>query len=138
MIELPVTMASRSEPRKVLLVDDSEICCDYVRLVLEGFGYAVITMNSHFGFVKTLRDDKPDLVLVDVTMPIMSGTKLVELALKKRTNQCSIVLYSDRDESELAGLAASCGADGYIKKTSNDMELFRSVSRYISARVLKA
>jgi len=131
-------MASRSEPRKILVVDDSELCCDFVRLVLGEFGYAVVTMSSHFGFVKTLRDEKPDLVLVDVTMPIMSGTKLVELALKKRTHRCSIVLYSDRDESELSRLAASCGADGYIKKTSNELELFRSVSRYISLRVLKA
>jgi DNA-binding response OmpR family regulator len=131
-------MASRSVPRKILVIDDSELCCDFVRLVLEEFGYVVVTMTTHFGFVKMLRDEKPDLVMVDVTMPILSGAKLVELARKKRTQECPIVLYSDRDESELSEIAASCGADGYIRKTSNEMDLYRSVSRYISSQALKA
>jgi DNA-binding response OmpR family regulator len=131
-------MASRSARHKVLVVDDSDLCCEFVRMVLEEFGYAVVTMTTHFGFVKTMRDEKPDLILVDVTMPILSGTKLVELARKKRAEHCPIVLYSDREESELSQLAASCGADGYIKKTSNEIDLLRSVSRYIPSQVLKA
>jgi DNA-binding response OmpR family regulator len=131
-------MASRSERHKILVVDDSELCCDFVRMVLEEFGYAVVTMTTHFGFVKMLREEKPDLILVDVTMPILSGTKLVELARKKRTQHCPIVLYSDRDEHELSQLAATCGADGYIKKTSHEIDLLRSVSRYIPSQAPKA
>jgi adenylate cyclase len=125
-------MASRRHaPRKILVVDDSDIACDFVRSVLEEAGYVVLTLNSHFGFVKMLRDEKPHLVLIDVTMPVLSGPKLVELARSKRLHQCPIVLYSDRDEEDLSRLARSCGADGYIKKSTNPAELMAAVGRSI-------
>src|SRR3954470_11919482 len=124
--------------KKVLVIDDSEICCEFTRMTLEAFGYSVVTMTSHFGFVKTLRQELPDIVLVDVTMPSFSGPKLVELAHKKLVHKCTIVLYSDRSEQELAALAASCGANGYIRKTSSEIDLVRSVSRFISGTALKA
>jgi DNA-binding response OmpR family regulator len=129
-------MASRrSASRKILVVDDSDIACDFVRSVLEEAGYVILTLNSHFGFVKMLRDEKPDLVLIDVTMPVLSGPKLVELARTKRVLHCPIVLYSDRNEDDLSELARSCGADGYIKKTSNAAELLRAVTRSMIVRV---
>jgi DNA-binding response OmpR family regulator len=124
----------RSRPSKVLVVDDSEICCEFVRGVLEDAGYTVLTLLSHFGFVKVLRDERPDLVLLDVTMPATSGPKLVELARKKRLDSCPIMLHSDRDEIELARLVSACGADGYIRKTADPAVFLERVSRSIAAR----
>jgi CheY-like chemotaxis protein len=126
-----MTSPSRSGPRKILVVDDSTISSEFVRMVLEGFGHTVLSMESHFGFVKTLQTEKPDLVLVDVTMPILSGPKLVELALKKRNHRCHIVLYSDRSEEELSKLAVSCGADGFIRKTADEALFVQSVARFL-------
>jgi DNA-binding response OmpR family regulator len=120
----------RSRARKILVVDDSQVCCDFVRMVLEDASYTVLTLTSHFGFVKMLRDERPDLVLIDVTMPILSGPKLVELARSKRRHECPILLYSDRDEKELAQLAAACGADGFIRKTNVAADLLRAVARH--------
>ena len=68
----------------------------------------------------------PDIVLVDVTMPSLSGPKLIELARKKKTHDCPIVLYSDRGEEELRQLAASCGASGFIRKTSDELHLYHA------------
>src|SRR3954453_16332336 len=117
--------------KKVLIIDDSEICCEFTRMVLEGSGYKVVTLTSHFGFVKALREELPDLVLVDVTIPCLSGPKLVELAIKKLIQKCPIVLYSDRSDKELEELALSCGANGYVRKTSNENDLFKSVARFM-------
>jgi DNA-binding response OmpR family regulator len=128
-------MASRRPAsRKILVVDDSEIACDFVRSVLEEAGYGVLTLNSHFGFVKLLREEKPELILIDVTMPVLSGPKLVELARTKRVLECPIVLYSDRDEDDLTELAAQCGADGYIKKSSDPADLLSAVARAMLVR----
>ena len=115
----------------MLVVDDSEICCEFVRLALEDHGFTVVTMCSPFGFVKMLREEQPDLVMVDVSMGTLSGPKLVELALQKRACPSPIVLYSARPETELAKLARSCGADGYIEKTSDEAKLRRAVDRYL-------
>jgi DNA-binding response OmpR family regulator len=119
---------------KVLALDDSEFACDFVRMVLESAGYTVFTLTSHFGFVKILREEKPDLVLIDVTMPVLSGPKVVELARSKRVHDCRIVLYSNRPEEELAQLASSCGADGYIKKSSDPGAFLGAVARHVFVR----
>jgi DNA-binding response OmpR family regulator len=124
----------RGVHRKILVVDDSEIACDFVRMVLEDAGYTVFTLTSHFGFVKILREERPDLVLIDVTMPVLSGPKVVELARTKRVLECPILLYSDRPEDDLAELTVSCGADGYIRKTSNPLEFLGSLSKHIRPR----
>jgi DNA-binding response OmpR family regulator len=124
----------RPAPRKILVIDDSDIACDFVRSVLEAAGYVILTLNSHFGFFKMLRDQKPDLVLIDVTMPFMSGPKLVELARTKRALRCPIVLYSDRDEGDLSRLARSCGADGYIRKSTDPAHLTAAIARSIGVR----
>ncbi len=128
-------MASRRPaPRKILVVDDSDIACEFVRSVLEEAGYVIMTLSSHFGFVKMLREEKPDLVLIDVTMPVLSGPKLVALARTKRVLECPILLYSDRDDGDLFRLSRSCGADGYIKKSTNPAQLTAAVARSIGVR----
>jgi CheY-like chemotaxis protein len=124
-------MARSTYEHKVLVVDDSEISCAFVQAALGDRGFQVIAMTTPFGFVKTIRQERPDLILVDVTMPSLSGPKLIELALKKRIHVCPIVLYSDRPEEELARLAAACGASGYIQKASDERRLQREVKRFL-------
>ena len=60
-------------PIKILLVDDSEFCRDMARLMLSPAGFTVLTIDSPLGFSKTLLQEKPDLALVDVTMPALNG-----------------------------------------------------------------
>jgi len=78
-----------------------------------------------------LRDERPDLALVDVTMPALRGDKLVELARRGGGVVCPIVLYSDRPVAELDGLVQACGAVGYICKNDNEKALADSVKKFI-------
>lgn len=54
--------------------------------MLEEAGYVVITVESPFGLSSALTREQPDVVLVDVTMPGLSGDKLVEITLRKTSD----------------------------------------------------
>ncbi len=116
---------------KILVVDDSEICRDATRVMLEENGFDVVTLDNQFSFSIALGREKPDLVLVDVNMPAIQGDRLVEVARQYRLHRCPIALYSDRPETELAKLVKSCGASGYIPKTADAKLLVRLIKRLL-------
>jgi DNA-binding response OmpR family regulator len=115
---------------KIVIVDDSEMIREIVKLTLEERGYEVVTIASAFGFSNTLYKESPALALVDVQMPGLQGDKLAAIA-RARGADCPIVLFSDRPEAELRRLAASAGAAGYIKKTGDMTELVHAVAKFV-------
>jgi CheY-like chemotaxis protein len=119
-------------PQKILVVDDSDLCRDLTRMMLEGFGYEVVTLDSGIGLSRALGREKPDLVLLDVSMPALSGNQIVEVTLQHKLYRCPIVLFSDRPTDELSALAKNCGAAGFIAKTSNAHVLAQSVGRFLT------
>ena len=120
--------------QKVMIVDDSPVCVEVTSLILRKAGYAVVSVYSPIGFVNLLRRELPDLVLVDVAMPAMSGPKLVELAKKKKPPNCSIVLFSDRPLDELERFVLECGADGYIPKSADGPTLTKAAAKFIAQK----
>lgn len=119
-------------PQKILVVDDSDLCRDLTRMMLEDFGYEVVTLESGLGLSRALGREKPDLVLLDVSMPALSGHQIVEVAKQHKLHRCPIVLFSDRPAVELSTLARNCGAAGFIAKTDNAHALAQSVSRFLA------
>jgi two-component system sensor histidine kinase ChiS len=124
-----------SMPQKILVVDDSDLCRDLTRMMLEDHGYQVVTMESGLGLSRALGREKPDLVLLDVSMPALSGNQVVEVTRQHRLHRCPIVLFSDRPASELSILARDCGAAGFIAKTSNAAALAQLVGRFLAGGV---
>lgn len=116
---------------KILLVDDSEICRTVATCILEDSGHCVIALESPLGLDEALDAERPDLVLVDVDMPSMSGEKVVEL-IRLHDPTSRAVLYSDRPEAELRRLAALSGAVGFIPKSVGPQDLVRLVETFIS------
>jgi DNA-binding response OmpR family regulator len=119
---------------KVLLVDDSEMIRELVKETLEAHGFEVVTMDTAFGFSNALRREAPDLALVDVQMPGLSGDKLAQIAVSRGAT-CPVVLFSDRAEAELKRLAAAGNLSGYIRKTSDMNALVRDVERFIKTAI---
>ncbi|WP_170319924.1 response regulator [Polyangium spumosum] len=118
--------------RRILVVDDSEICRELVKLLLQSRGFEVVTLDSPFGFGAAVAREQPDLVLVDVNMPALPGGKLVEVAIQKGILTCPIVFHSDRPARELQSLVLSTGASGFIPKTNDADELASRVEEYLN------
>jgi CheY-like chemotaxis protein len=123
----------KGKPRpKILVVDDSEIVCDSVTNMLEPRGFEVISLTSLFAFASTLSAEKPDLVLVDVSMPALDGDKLIHFSRRYHEGGPSLmVLFSTRAKDELSELVTQCGAAGYIQKTGDAERLQREVEAFL-------
>lgn len=121
-------------PPVVLVVDDSAIAREAVKDTLECSGFRVVTLESAFGFIRTIREDAPALILVDVGLASMNGTKLVTLGRQHAPRRTSIVLYSGRSADELAVDARECGADGFICKTTTGHALVTEVQGFLGLK----
>lgn len=119
-----------AQPFTVLLVDDSELTCESVKGTLEGAGLQVVTLGSPFGFIKSVREVRPKVILIDVGLGTVNGTKLVSLARSHSAPGTKILLYSGRSPTELDRDVQESGADGYISKSISGNELVATVKMW--------
>ncbi|MEE8409342.1 MAG: response regulator, partial [Myxococcota bacterium] len=132
---LPQRASQEEEQTKgrILIVDDSEISRQVVRLTLEAAGYEVLDLESARDATRVILRRVPDLVLMDVVMPDLAGDKAVEIIrARSALRHTRVVLFSERPAEELESLAKSCGADGYIQKTSKEADLVSDVAHWIA------
>jgi two-component system, OmpR family, response regulator len=104
---------------KILVVDDSEICREFVRIAMRDRGHDVIALESPLRLLEAIEAEQPDLVLIDVCMPALRGDALITQARQLEGRTCSLVLYSEAPPPELEALARSSGADGFLSKTGD-------------------
>jgi CheY-like chemotaxis protein len=103
--------------KRILLVDDDESHLKAIRTILELEGYEVHTSSQSMGTSKLVMGLAPDLILLDVNMPTLTGDRLISI-LKRNDMAASIpvVFFSGSDDSTLREMARRCGAAGYIRK----------------------
>jgi len=105
--------------RRVLIVDDSELAARLLEAELTKAGFAIdYAPDAEIATSLVLkRATRPDLVLLDVNMPKVSGPQFCRfLKRNDRFRSIKVVLCSGEDREKVAAVAAECGADGYILK----------------------
>ena len=116
---------------KILFIDDDERHLVAAKELLEAEGYEVVTHLGWFGSTNMVKDIQPDLVLLDVNMPGLSGDRLSSLLLSNYyTKNVPIVFYSSNDEDSLRKTVAEHGVKGYICK-GDIRELKRKLAYYL-------
>jgi len=117
---------------RIMVIDDDSYVLISVKRMLERQGYAVEVHDGGAGCFKEVTRFKPDLVLIDVNMPFLSGDAFVALFGQCPTMaEASIVLYSAIDDASLQHKVAECNADGYISKTESGLEFARKVACFL-------
>jgi CheY-like chemotaxis protein len=121
---------------RILVIDDSELVLEITRDALEEAGYEVLTNSSWMEVNATIRERKPDMILLDLMMPSMKGESLCEI-LKKSSfgREIPIIIFSTKEESEIQRLAEDAGADGYIVKRMNRKDIVESVEHFFQKLV---
>jgi DNA-binding response OmpR family regulator len=113
--------------QRILVVDDSELARELARYALEDAMFEVRAAASVDEATRVLARWMPDLMLLDVTMPRISGVELCRQLKAQLTHLVPVILFSDRPEAELARLAEECGADGFLTKGHGPQGLARKV-----------
>jgi CheY-like chemotaxis protein len=115
----------------ILIIDDDTAHLESTRGILEADGYEVVTHERAFGATNVVRDLEPDLVLLDVNMPGLSGEHLFDIfRANPKTRDTPVVFYSSNDEDTLRSSVVRLGAHGYISK-GNPAGLRTSLARYM-------
>lgn len=123
------------DKKKILVVDDDERHLIATQEVLSNEGYEVFTYSWWLGVTNFVRKLQPDLILLDINMPALSGTGLSSLLLSNAgTKNIPIVFYSSNDENSLRKAVSEYGARGYISK-GNIYELKRRVAYYLENNI---
>jgi DNA-binding response OmpR family regulator len=124
-------LKTRAAPAtSVLIIDDSEIARALLTRALSEVGFQVSARPTAVGAQAAMLRERPDIVLIDLSMPLMSGESLVRAArAKDELARTVFLLCSAEDPIRLAAAAEASGADGWVPKT--DVEaLVRTVIRW--------
>ena len=108
---------------RILLVDDVHLERMQLAIRLERLGHIVEAVGSGFEAIEKYPLFDPDLVLLDVSMPDMSGTEVAELIRIKHPEWVPIIFLSGHDEPEMIAKAIDMGGDDYLVKPVNKMVL---------------
>jgi CheY-like chemotaxis protein len=119
---------------KILVLDDSEIVLEATKMALEDAGHEVITLMSPFLLFETMQREHPDVVLVDVNMPALSGDRVLEISNAFGAfRETPVLLYSTIEAAQLKAMAQRYGADGFVRKSLDREVLLREVESWIEA-----
>jgi CheY-like chemotaxis protein len=113
----------------ILLVDDDPIVVLRMREVLSGAHYEVVSASDGLQALALAKELRPDLVLLDIDMPRMSGIEAcAELKQNPRTWRTRVVLLTASDDPRHLRDGFRAGCDGYVAKGTPDGELLRKLS----------
>jgi CheY-like chemotaxis protein len=113
-----------SSDKHILVVEDDAITCGAVKMVLEWEGYHVDCAANGQEALNRLRqsEEKPDLILLDVTMPILDGHQFREEQMHDSDiNGIPVIVVSAAD------IESSLDASGYIHKPFHPEELLEAI-----------
>lgn len=122
--------------KRILFVDDDPTTLQVIGLMLNGRGYRVITALSGDEALKTCQDDLPDLVLLDIMMPMMDGYEVCrQMRTDPRTSHIPVVMLSAKADMESQAEAFRCGADGYLAKPVRSSELVAHIENALERAI---
>lgn len=117
---------------RVLIVDDAAFMRTKIRLTIEKAGYEVVgeAENGADGVAQYLKL-KPDLVTLDVTMPVMNGLDALK-EIKKIDKDARVLMVSAMGQEGIVREAVMAGARTFIVKPFTDERLIKTVEKLLS------
>src|SRR5271165_7021940 len=128
---------------RILLADDHEICCEGFKKLLEPKYEVIDSVGDGRTLLKASQELKPDVVVVDVGMPLLNGLDAGR-EIKRLLPHTKLIFLTMNPDSELAAEAIRIGASAYLLKTSRASELPKAIEdavkgiSYVTPRVRRA
>lgn len=122
---------------KVVIVDDQEIVREGLKMILSLHEEIEIIGEAFNGedLLRLLETNNPEVILMDIRMPVMDGIKATKL-VKEKYPQIKIIILTTFNEDEYIFDVLKNGADGYILKDSPSKEIIESIKTACEGNVL--
>lgn len=122
-------------PKKILIVEDDPRSLKMIRMTLRPYGYSLLEATDGEEALKVARSDKPDLIIMDLRLPKVSGLEVTR-QLRQMSDFSHIAIiaitaYAMKGDKEKA---ISAGCDAYLAKPINTRELPRLITEMLLQR----
>ncbi len=113
---------------KILLVDDHSLFREGIKLLIEneGYGQIIAEAENGFQFMELIKTHQPDLVIMDIEMPVMNGLEATQQAIKLFPTLKILVLTMLNEKSNYIDLV-NAGALGFVLKTAGKLEFEKAI-----------
>lgn len=113
---------------RILVVDDFEPWRCYVRFTLEDCNHLRVVGEARDGpeAVRNATELKPDLILLDISLPVMSGIEVAE-RIRQTNPRSTIVFATLNNDVDVKRAALATGAAGFLLKTEAERELLPAI-----------
>ena len=126
-----------AESKKVLIADDEEQLALALKIRLQSQGYEVTTVNNGQQAVERAIQEQPDLIILDVLMPVMDGYScLRELNTRFGRGKIPVIILTARER--MKDLFELEGVEDYVVKPFDHEDLLIRVDRVFKRRATKA
>lgn len=118
---------------KVLIADDQELIKDSIKIILDvNPKYSITdTVTNGQEALKSIEKNKPDVVLMDIRMPVMDGTVCTK-HIKEKYPDIKVIILTTFDDDDFIFSALKYGASGYLLKGVSPEELYKAIDTVYS------
>jgi DNA-binding NarL/FixJ family response regulator len=118
---------------KILLADDHKMFSEGLRSLLED-DHELFSVENGQALVDIAAHLDPDIIIVDISMPVLNGFDAVR-KLKKQGCRAQIIFLTMHADADLVAEAVRCGASGYVLKQSVGEELVTAITQVMEGKV---
>jgi len=120
---------------RIILADDDEIIADLVIDTMIDAGHGIGRLSDGASALEAIRRRPPDLAILDCSMPGMTGIMVLRAIRRDpRISGLPVLMLTGRDSNSDEDIARFEGADGYITKPFDPMNLVRQAEDLINGR----
>ena len=118
--------------KRILIVDDEPEICEALKIRIESSGYEVIAAKDGDEALKKIREMGPDLIVLDIMLPKMSGFKVCRMIkFDSRFKKIPVIMLTGKVEKEDKVLGMQSGAEEYITKPFSDDDLMAKIKKHL-------
>jgi len=114
-----------------MLVDDEPHVLEVLRVTLEDLGFKLLEAQDGPGAIALVEKEKPDLVVLDVMLPSMSGLEVCR-TIKQAGENTPVILLTARSGEDDAKAGMEAGADRYLTKPFSPLTLMTEVVKLLN------
>lgn len=118
---------------RVLLADDNEEILEAVKQLLAPHFDVVGTVTNGESLLKSARSLRPDVIVVDISMPVINGIEAVA-NLKAEESNTKVVFLTIHDDADFVSACLALGAKGYVLKTRLVTDLVHAIDEALADR----
>lgn len=123
------------ERKRILLVDDSQTVFRLLEAIVRINGYEMIYAESGQQGIVMARQERPDLILLDVMMPDLDGFKVCQyLKEYPDTKDIPVMFLTARGAEDDLAMGREAGADGFMTKPFQTIEVLKQIERLLTAK----